>query len=78
MTVEDHFVKTRVQRPTLTELSLWRRIEQEIYCSMIEQLVVVQMQSKLPLLQKLQPFQPSLQLWIEEEEEEKPVVEVVV
>jgi hypothetical protein len=78
MTVEDHFVKTRVQRPTLTELSLWRRIEQEIYCSMIEQLVVVQMQSKLQLLQTLQPFQPSLQLWIEEEEEEKPVVEVVV
>jgi len=77
MTVEDHFVKTRVQRPKLTELSLWRRIEQEIYCSMIERLVVVQMQSRPQLLQKLQPFQPSLQLWIEEEEE-KPVVEVVV
>ena len=74
-------MKTRAQRPKLTELSLWRRIEQEVYYSMIEQLVVVQMQSRLQLLQKLQPFQPSLQLWIEEEEEEeeeKPVVEVVV
>ena len=71
-------MKTRAQRPKLTELSLRRRIEQEIYYSMIEQLVVVQMQSRQQLLQKLQPFQPSLQLWIEEEEEEKPVVEVVV
>ena len=75
-------MKTRAQRPKLTELSLWRRIEQEVYYSMIEQeqLVVVQMQSRLQLLQTLQPFQPSLQLWIEEEEEEeeKPVVEVVV
>ncbi len=71
-------MKTRAQRPKLTELSLRMRIEQEIYYSMIEQLVVVQMQSRLQLLQKLQPFQPSLQLWIEEEEEEKPVVEVVV